>query len=106
MVSMARKTGFTTGNVSCYYSIASTMNFFAIASRRATAPFVVDVSRLKPLAAPALTEVFELPAKLFQIKLADTLETVAHCHLIVILQMLVHIEDIFFIGKSIHYTPV
>ena len=55
MVSMARKTGFTTGNVSCYYSIASTMNFFAIASRHATAPFVVDVSRLKPLAAPALT---------------------------------------------------
>ena len=31
------------------------MNFFAIASRHATAPFVVDVSRLKPLAAPALT---------------------------------------------------
>ena len=51
-------------------------------------------------------EVFELPAKLFQVKFTYTLETVAHCHLIVILQMLVHIEDIFFIGKSIHYTPV
>ena len=33
-------------------------------------------------------EVFELPAKLFQVKFTYTLETVAHCHLIVILQML------------------
>ena len=45
----------TTGNVSCYYSINSTMSFFSSALRRAVAPFVVHVSHLKPLAARALT---------------------------------------------------
>ena len=46
-------------------------------------------------------KVFEFPAEFFQIKFADTLETVAHRHLIVILQMLVNIENILFVGEGV-----
>ena len=48
-------------------------------------------------------KIFEFPAELFDIEFADTLESVSHRHLIVILQMFVDIEYVFLVGKCIRY---
>lgn len=54
MVFMVRKIGFIIGNVSCYYLIVLTMNFFVIALRYVIVLFVVDVFRLKSFVVSAL----------------------------------------------------
>ena len=51
-------------------------------------------------------EVLELAAEIFDVELTHAFQSVSHCHLVVVLKMLVHIFDVLLFRKSVGYALV
>ena len=51
-------------------------------------------------------KILEFAAEVFDVEFAYAVQAVSHCHLVVVLKVLVHVFDIFFFRKCIRYALV